>query len=146
MSVLRGTTGAEKSVCERCMAVHRVPLDSANPKGETRDPVPWSDKDEELWEAGLVLCPFSGSPSKPDMSWCLCSNELRVRRLGVISIWDELAETEEISLETAQRRKRRFVFGVEGRWRSCHCRGCGGVGGVISGWTFSRMESRDTRD
>lgn len=56
-------------ICKWCMEVTRVPLSLDG--SETREPVSWTEDDEDRWKCGLVLCPQSGGSAKPSRQFCL---------------------------------------------------------------------------
>jgi len=71
------------------METTRVPIFDGN--GD-RDPQPWTEADEELWEKGEVICPQISGPKMPTRKWCLRANETDAVNSGSIAVWDEHEE------------------------------------------------------
>lgn len=80
---------AVKSVCQRCMERCRIPLDPDDFERGDREPLPWTEEDEERWSEGLVHCPQSGRMATPARKYCLCSSEVDAMHQGLLSVWDE---------------------------------------------------------
>jgi hypothetical protein len=79
---------AIKSVCKRCMAETRVPLDHR--MNVTREPVPWNESDESYWDDGVVICPNASRAMTPDGKQCLRQNEIEAIHSGCVSVWDHI--------------------------------------------------------
>jgi len=99
VSVPRRTFRAVKSVCKRCMAATRIPLDFHKPREECRPPIGWWDEDEKRWDKGLVMCPQVGVACRPMRKWCLKAKEVDAMKGGYAVVWNE---SEEIFLDNAE--------------------------------------------
>lgn len=92
MRVPRRTFRAIKSICKRCMAATRIPLDFHKPDVGCRDPIGWWDEDETWWRAGLVMCPQTGVALVPKRKWCLRAEEVDAFNNGYAVVWKESEE------------------------------------------------------